>query len=384
MANPGYVGREHLLEEAIEAVRRHGNISAAARALNLPRETLKHRLHAAARYGLDGSVPKPPPPGQVIAGTSTLYRLNPETGAEEILKWVRTKEDPNWHALHDAICDAFDAYKGTAKLPPAPKHADDDLLALYPLADFHLGLYAWGAEAGEDWDVDKACRLLRRVMGELVALSPPAGTAVLLNLGDFFHTDTSDNRTAQAGHPLDVDTRYARVLTFGVELIRDMIELCAQKHRKVIVRNLKGNHDYHSAIALTAALGSFFHGNDRIIVDASPAPHWSYRHGRTLLGATHGDMLKKPEQMAMLLAAARAEDWGQTRYRYFHYGHVHHASAKEVGGVLVESHRTLAPKDAWHAAAGYVSGRAMSVIVYSAERGEVARITHNIPHWSEG
>jgi hypothetical protein len=357
--------------------------SEAAKALGLPYMTFSNRLSRAAARGLDGTVPRPMPPGQVVKSTSTLFRLNPDTGAEEIMQWVKTKEDPNFALLHDAITTAFDSYKGFSILPPQPLHLDADLLALYPLADYHLGLYAWGEEAGIDWDVDLACNILRRVMKELIASTPPAETAIILNLGDFFHSDNQSNVTTRSGNQLDVDTRYARVLSFGVQLMVECIEAALQRHSRVVVRNLRGNHDDHSSVALTAAMGAFFHNNDRVTVDASPSAHWVYRHGKTMLGATHGDTLKKPELMAMLMAAVHPEDWGQSKYRHFFYGHVHHASAKEVGGVLVESLRTLAPKDAWAAAAGYTSGRAMSSIVFHQQHGEQSRRTVNIPHWED-
>jgi hypothetical protein len=368
---------------AVAAVNETETKADAARKLGIPRTTLLSRLESAARYGLDGSVPREMPEGQIVKSTSTLYRLDPETGAEQVMQWVKTKEDPNFARLHDAILEAFDGYKGHSRLPPPPAYINADLLALYALADAHLGLYAWGEEAGQDFDVETACDVLRRVMAELVSTTPPAETAVVLNLGDFFHSDNQENRTARSGHALDVDTRYARVLSFGVQLMVEVIELALQRHKRVVVRNLRGNHDDHSSIALTAAMGAFFHNNPRVVVDACPAAHWTYRHGATLLGATHGDTLKKPEQMAMLLAAANPEDWGNSRHRYYHYGHVHHASAKEVGGVLVESHRTLAAKDAWHAAAGYFSGRAMSSVTYHCQHGEQSRQTVNIPHWKD-
>lgn len=370
-------------QAAVDAYRTHGTKQAAAEALGWAPSTLYSRLATAARLGIDGSVPRPMPPGQLVKSTSTLFRIDPESGAEEIMQWVKTKEDPNFSHLHDAITDAFDAYKGLSVLPTSPTHPNTDLLSLYVLADYHLGLYAWAEEAGQDWDVDKACAVLRQVMSELVATTPPAKTGIVLNLGDFFHADNSENRTMRSGNVLDVDTRYSRVLSFGVQLMVEVIELALQRHHNVIVRNLRGNHDDHSSVALTAAMGAFFHNNNRVIVDASPSAHWAYRHGKTMLGATHGDTLKKPDQMAMLLAAGSPEDWGQSRHRYFHYGHVHHAGSKETGGVLVESHRTLAAKDAWAAAAGYLSGRAMSSITYHLEHGEQSRRTVNIPHWRD-
>ncbi len=368
------------IQEALDALKTTGgNKTAAAKLLGWSRSRLRRVLVKAAAYGRDGSTPEPLPPGMRVKKTSTLY--DAQTG-EAKLVWVGAVAERNHDDLMAAIEGAFDAYKGHSAIPPPPEYIDADLLALYPLADFHLGLYAWGEEAGEDWDVGKACDCLRRVMAELVATTPPAETAIILNLGDFFHADNMENRTTRSGHVLDVDTRYARVLRFGVQMMIEVVELALQRHQTVTLRNLRGNHDDHSSVALTAAMGAFFHNNPRVVIDDSPATHWSYRFGKTLLGATHGDTLKKPEAMAMMLAAGCAEDWGKTCFRYFHYGHIHQAAMKEVGGVLTECHRTLAARDAWTAGQGYLSGRAMSSIVYHRNHGEQSRRVCNIPHWA--
>ncbi len=368
------------IQEVLDALKQaDGNKTAAAKSLNMTRSRFRRLLIKAAAYGLDGSTPEPLPPGMRVKKTSTLY--DAQTG-EAKLVWVGAVAESNHDALMEAIDGAFDAYKGHSALPPPPAYIDADLLALYPLADFHLGLYAWGEEAGADWDVDKACDCLRRVMAELVATTPPAETAIILNLGDFFHADNKENRTTRSGHALDVDTRYARVLTFGVQLMIEVVELALQRHQCVVLRNLRGNHDDHSSIALTAAMGAFFHNNPRVVVDVSPSAHWSYHFGKTLLGASHGDELKKPEKMALWLLGVAVSMGISAKYLYFHYGHLHSAAMEEHGGALIERHRTLAAKDAWTAGMGYLSGRAMSSITYHRDHGEQSRRVVNIPHWA--
>jgi hypothetical protein len=48
---------------------------------------------------------------------------------------------------------------------------------------------------------------------------------------------------------------------------------------------------------------------------------------------------------------------------------------KEIQGVRMESLRTLAAKDSWHAAQGYRSLRDTRSIVYAADYGEIERHT---------
>jgi hypothetical protein len=46
---------------------------------------------------------------------------------------------------------------------------------------------------------------------------------------------------------------------------------------------------------------------------------------------------------------------------------------KEFPGVVVESFRTLAPKDAWHHGSGYRAGRDMRLDIYHREHGLINR-----------
>lgn len=78
------------------------------------------------------------------------------------------------------------------------------------------------------------------------------------------------------------------------------------------------------------------------------------------------------------MAADRPEDWGATEFRHWLCGHIHHWTAKEHPGVVVETFRTLAGKDAWHAGKGYRSRRDMNCIVYHKQYGEIQRVRCDI------
>ncbi len=116
----------------------------------------------------------------------------------------------------------------------------------------------------------------------------------------------------------------------------------------------------------------FYEREPRVTIDISPAKfHW-YRFGKVLIGSTHTDTVKKKD-LGGVMACDRAKDWGETLHRYFYTGHVHHDSAIELPGVLVESFRTLAARDAWHGAAGYRSGQDMKVDILHREFGRICR-----------
>jgi hypothetical protein len=401
---------DEILLEAVAAFRAAGgNKARAARSLNLGASTYCVRLSAAARAGLLGATPVLPgfeigrttqvtdadgnvernfvqqrpergpefevPEGHLVRGVSALVDGNGNT----IQQWIKTRQGDVAVAV-DSIKAAFEAYDGKARSQPAPKIVDQKLATVYVVSDHHLGMYAWKAETGADYDVEIGERLLKDAMEELVTNAPKSGTAVILNLGDFFHSDNDENRTRRSGNILDVDTRYARVLQAGVALMIHCAKFALRKHRKVIIRCLQGNHDPYAALALAVALAAFFSKDPRVEVDTSPSPFWWWRFGRVLLGATHGDMTK-PVDMPGVMASHCAEDWGATEYRYAYFGHVHHRSVGggENAGVVWETFQVLAPKDSWHNSKGYVAGRSMVAITHHRDRGEVLRHTVAIP-----
>lgn len=363
-----------------------GCTSAAARKLETSHSVVTNRLAQAKKlYKLepDWTLYRPKEADAIRAGGNApvlpegfgLKRVSSLLDAEGQLKgqWVITEAE-RAQDLIAAIKETFDKYKGHAKPVPPPKHASNDLLTVYPIGDFHAGLYSWSLETGEDWDLSIAERTLRSTMADLVSVAPPAKTCIVLSLGDFFHMDDSNNRTPASGHALDVDTRRSKVLQVGVKLLIDCIEMALAKHEKVIVRCLAGNHDPATTPALNIALWAFFHNNPRVEVDCSPSRFFYYQFGKVMLAATHGDMCKMGD-LPGVMAANQPQKWGISSFRYGYTGHLHHKSqiCKEINGVICESFQVLPPADAWHAASGYGAGRSMMAITHHKDFGEKIR-----------
>jgi len=293
-------------------------------------------------------------------------------------EWIRTAPDNSPEAVIDAAKVAFEAYRGFARLPAPPSQSDADTLTIYPLADLHIGMFAWGKETGEDYDLVTAVEMIRKTFGELIHRSPNSRRCVILGLGDLLHADNSENRTMRSGHVLDVDTRYQKVLTAAALLIRQLIEMAAAKHEIVEVRVLPGNHDEHSAVALAVAMSAFFDGRERVAVDMDPSPYWFARFGVNLLGAHHGH-LAKPIKAPGIMASHCAIDWGATTYRHMFFGHFHHARhGGEDSGMTWEVMQTPAPRDAYNAGQGYWAGRSMGSRTFHAADGPIGRVQVNI------
>lgn len=294
----------------------------------------------------------------------------------ELLRW--THAHPDRKGLIEALQDAFKEHRGGSTPTPPPKVTSKDLMCVYPIADQHNGLLAWAGDTGESYDLKRGARRLRDTSARLFDLSPPARQALILNLGDWQHTDDGRNETPGHRNPLDVDSRYPKILRMGVDLMKEIIERAKEKHERVIVKNMAGNHDPHASVALTVGLSEFYANDNRVQVDTDWAEHWYFRFGQTLLGAHHGHRCK-PQNLVQLMSDARREDWGSTRWHWILTGHIHHETAKEIGSCRVESFQTLASKDAYHAAKGYTAGQSLSAIVIHREDGEIGRHRVNIP-----
>jgi hypothetical protein len=311
------------------------------------------------------------PEGHIVKGVSALVDQDGRVRAQ----WIKTREDPVAANIAEALRDTLANFSAPAIIPP--QHSDAELLTVYALPDLHLGMLSWGKETGESYDLEIASKLIREMVGDLVAQSRPSQRAIVLGLGDYFHNNDANNATPRSKHTLDVDGRWPKILRAGAQIAVDLTHLVAAKHELVDVRWLPGNHDPDAAIALTVAMSLFFRNDSRINVIEDPGLHWYHRHGEVLLGATHGHTMR-PEAMALMLAADRPQDWGMSKFRHFFFGHIHHESAKEVGAVRVESFASPAAKDGYAHAGGWRSGRALTAITFHATRGEVGRHRVNV------
>lgn len=358
-----------LIEEAKAAVALHGSQAKAAKALNIARSTLQNRLQNAARTGNDGLAFKAVPFGHSVKGVSTYYDKDGVPKAQ----WLKTRVDTvPIEDLVEYFKDAFASYEGAAFPASQPSFTDSSLLSVYPIADFHLGMMSWGEETGADWDMKIAEETIMNTMSSLVMQSPSSETALIANLGDWFHINDSKNMTPASGNILDVDSRYQKIVYTGVRIMVKLIDMALTKHKRVIVRNVRGNHDPDSTVALNVALKLFYSANPNVSIEDSPKQFWYYRFGTNLLGFFHGHTCKA-EAAAMNMACENPEDWGKSKFRMMMHGHIHHTIVKEVGNVFVESFNTIAARDEYAASHAYFSNRKLTAITFHETKGPRGR-----------
>ncbi len=360
-------------QEVISSLVKHGTAGRAAKALGVSRDAIKQTLvrakGTAARVDPSAHA-RGAPPGYMLKGASTLVNAKGET----IVQWIKTTRDLDKAA---AVLDAFRAMLEedplpAAKVSKAPKATHDDSMTVYPMGDPHLGMLAWAPETGQDFNIKIAESNLVAAVDHLVDLAPPTKEALIVDLGDFFHSDNNAGVTSRSGVSLDTDTRWAKILRVGLRTLWRCIDRAAEKHAHVKVICAVGNHDDHAALMLALALEQRYRNEPRVTIDTSPAKFHFVEFGKNLIGVTHGDTIKATD-LPGVMAVDQKEAWGRTDHRMWLCGHVHHTSLKEYPGCTVETFRTLAARDAWHTAKGYRSGRSMVCDVLHREHGPTLR-----------
>jgi hypothetical protein len=365
---------DELAREAYDAWLRHRKSwTAAAQELGLSRETFRGRLDVAKARGMhiDPAI------------KNSMEAVG--TGLVPALAWAKTKSEDGTsysvllkpgHDSPESLADRLrEALVGMEPAAPidSPQQTLDGLLTVYPLADVHMGMMAWGKETGEDYDTSIAADRVRSWVARAVDASPASETAVILGLGDLTHADDQSNMTPRSKHVLDVDTRHFRTLDVTIQALAYGIEYAAQKHARVIVRILPGNHDLNTYMAVMFALHERYRENPRVEVQKIPGEFFVMRHGKCLLAAHHGHG-GKPERMVMFLADEHAQEWGQTRHRFLWTGHLHHLKAADIGGVQWMQLRAITAKDAYAAGNAYSARASLEAFTFDADQGEIQRV----------
>jgi len=221
---------------------------------------------------------------------------------------------------------------------------------------------------------------LESAVDYLVTSAPPSETALFCNLGDLLHVDNRTNRTPASGHLLDADSRYAKIIRFAAYGMTHAIERLLEKHQRVKVVNVPGNHDPDSTSWVSLVMEAYFRNEPRVEVETSPAKVLFHQFGKNMIAMTHGDTIKLPQIPGVMASYAPAM-WGESSYRVAWTGHVHHAQtlgAKESHGAKVESFGVLPPLDAYAASMGFHAQREMSAITFRRSGGEQGRVTFNV------
>ena len=293
---------------------------------------------------------------------SVYYKVPQEDGAEE--------------SLIERVADAFKDIP--AYVARDSEFAWSDLLTVYPVADAHIGMLAWGRETrGPDYDLELFKSDFINSMDRLSSRVPPSGHALVVFAGDTLHTPDSKNKTPAHGHVLDVDGRFEKIVDVAVETISHTIDMLIEKHSKVSIVVVRGNHCEDSHIILKLALKQRYRNMDRVdfpvVYGADKSEIFWMKHGKNLIAVHHGDKAK-PEKLAMIIAD-KCGFWDDcTASRTILTGHLHHMRTLDLVGATHYTMRAFAPPDSYGANYGGVRG--LQAMTFDPDHGLISQ-THD-------
>jgi hypothetical protein len=363
--------------EVLETLLEVGSKRGAAAKLGIDAHHVRKVVRSAEReaakkgYSPQHGINRPLPEHLMLTGSSAL--VNEQTG-QTVMQWYKSGVDR--HQMRQMLVAAADAVTSTLAPEPVvepPSHTVDELMSVYILTDYHMGMLSWAVETGDSWDMRIAEQAIYDWAAQAVTLVPRSSRAVFAQLGDLLHYDTLDSVTPANRNALDADSRYPKIVEATVRALRRVIRLLLTHHKEVLILMAEGNHDPVSSVWLRELFTALYENEPRVNVEKSPLPYYCVEHGKTSVYFHHGH-IRKPRQIAEVFAAQFREVLGRTVFSYAHMGHMHHTQVHETPLMIVEQHQTLAAKDAYAARGGWHSQRAAQVITYSKQHGEISRI----------
>lgn len=362
--------------EVLEAIRMHGSARAAAAYLQVdysyPGKIYKAVQEKAARVGYapEAGIKHPIATGFELKGYSHLTKT---PNGENI--WLKT--DRVRKAWADAICDAIENRPPRQLDIPAPRAQQwdgDDIIPWLNIGDAHIGMLAHKDEVGQNFDLKIAKTEILQAAFDLIDMAPDCERMVINDLGDGTHYENMKAMTERSGHQLDFDSRFPKMIDAYLDIMESIIEKALTKARTVDVIINQGNHsetnDYWAARYFRRLYSRL--GTNRVNVLANESPFIAYRMGKTLVLVHHGHKVK-PETLRQIMSTDFATDWGETNFRYIDGGHIHHFSAKELGGAEWCSFNNLAPMDKHAHDGGWRSKQAMTLVLRSRKYGDRGR-----------
>jgi hypothetical protein len=425
---------QDLINEAVKAVEEHGSVTEAAKALGLPRATLRDRCNSARAGGGASNSKEPTPLGEKwdVTETKDQKQINSFSWEVRTVKdalrkaeidtviWEVEKTNVNSYPIamklkqvdksHKVVerwlwqvkvflrrriplCAERSAEawiermeKFSPKFPPIKRVKRDTsphLLEL-GLVDSHYGKLARRAETGDSYDLVTARQYYRNALEDLTEKASPWNIEkFVLPIGqDFFHIDNTSNTTAK-GTPQDVDGRLHEIYAAGVEsVINGIAHLLRIAPVQVIW--VPGNHDPMTSWYMSREVATHYRHCKEVEVDYRPMKRKFFTYGKNGIMLTHAEC-EKHSDLPIIMASEDRKAWAETEYSEIHCGHLH--KKKETyfvgadthgGGVVVRLLPSLSGVDKYHADHGWTKGEKAAIgFLFGKEPGLVA--TFNAP-----
>lgn len=287
---------------------------------------------------------------------------------------------------------------------PKVKHKENFRAMVLSLADLHFGKFATMEESDSEYDLEIAEQRTREGVMELLEMSKPFNVQkIYLVLGnDVLHYDNTEKTTTKGTYVGGLGTNET-IFRTALRVLVSIVEMLAEENKVEIV-HVPSNHDYVSGNHLAVVLEAWFRNHKNVeFLEIGPKSRKYIVFGVNCIGLTHGDKTRDSELHSLMSHDAK-DYWGQTEYRYWYLGHLHHKIRKvqnsgftievekdHIGytkvktgvtlnkntDVQIEYLRSPTTPDVWHYDNGHVNIAGMEAFIHDFYKGQIARLNHN-------
>lgn len=248
------------------------------------------------------------------------------------------------------------------------------------IPDAHFGKMAWAKETGgPSYDTPIAAATFKRAVEVLLRRAEARGLKfdkIILVVGNDLLNSDNEQGTTTKGTFVSTDGRYQKTFVTVRETITWTIERCRQV-APVRVIMVSGNHDDLGVWHLGDSLECLYTNVEDVEIDNAPTARKYFRYQNVFLMFTHGDKGKR-EDYPLLMATERSKDFGETKYREIHTGHIHQTKLQEWHGVRVRILPSLSPPDAWHSENGFTGQqRVAESFIWNGQEGLIGMDFYN-------
>lgn len=314
--------------------------------------------------------------GKTLIAKTPLYQLK--------LTWKRKSK---------ALASAKEILSAQIRLSDFPQHAKintdgKDLSVEIMVTDLHLGKVGFNADTmAFNWTLQDAAREYNAAVDHFLANLPLDNIAeFVLPVGnDLLNVDNSSNQTRR-GTPQMAGDFWQQVFRYGKNLTIAVIEKLSAV-APVFVYIVPGNHDEDSIFALGEVLDAYFSDSPNVHVFNTPIKRKYHEFGTNMVGYSHGHEFKMAKAM-QTMATDEPLMFGRTRYRSFHFGHLHQnkigkivdiSYKEEHFGIDVEICPSMSPMDEWHYKNAFIGNlRRTKCFVRHRENGLVVELYYNV------
>lgn len=281
------------------------------------------------------------------------------------------------------VAEAVERLVAEYDAPPAlrvvPARDERRYALVYMPTDLHVGKRGWSSETGApDYDLAESRRRLVGATETLLHRLPCRPEKIIACVGGDLLTADTMRGTTTRGTPQDMAATAREMWHHACAITLTGVDLLAQLRVPIEVQVVPGNHDRLTAEALGSVLWAYYREHDLVHVESATqtilggedVPGGMHmrvsEYGRNLLCFVHGDGVRKPAELAQLLAHHFPAAWGRTRHRHVFHGHLHHTrvgrqrmrietadAIVEDGGLWRWCMPSLSGMDAYHAGEGY-------------------------------